>query len=150
MKSLGAIGSSRSPEQEALARFFTNSTHPPEWYNRTFRVISEDAGLTLVEQARLFGMLNMAGADALINCWDDKAFWSFWRPITAIRTGNDDGNPRTVGDSGWTPLEGNPPYPDHTSGYNCVTGAFMHTAGAFFGKKPMTFDLVRNVRVSPM
>jgi hypothetical protein len=149
VKSLGAVGSSRSPEQEAVARFFTNSTHPPEWYNRTFRVISEDAGLTLVEQARLFGMLNMAGADALIHCWDDKAFWSFWRPITAIRTGNDDDNPRTVGDSGWTPLEGNPPYPDHTSGYNCVTGAFMHTAGAFFGKTPMTFDLVRNVSGVP-
>ncbi|MGH3077676.1 MAG: vanadium-dependent haloperoxidase [Gaiellaceae bacterium] len=145
VKSLGAPGSSRTPEQEALVRFFTNSTHPPEWYNRTFRVISDDAGLTLAEQARLFGMLNMAGADTLINCWDDKAFWSFWRPITAIRMGNDDGNPKTVGDPTWTSLEGNPPYPEHSSGYNCVTGAFMHTAGAFFGKKPMTFDLVRKV-----
>ena len=143
--SLGASDSIRSPEQEAVTRFFTNSTHPPEWYNRTFRAVSADVGLTLVEQARLFGMLNLAGADALINCWDDKAFWSFWRPITAIRTGNDDGNRKTVGDSDWTSLEGNPPYPEHSSGYNCVTGAFMHTAGAFFGKKPMTFDLVRNV-----
>jgi hypothetical protein len=145
VKSLGAAGSLRSPDQEAVARFFTNTTHPPEWYNRTFRGISDDVGLTLAEQARLFGMLNMAGADALINCWDDKAFWSFWRPITAIRTGDDDGNPKTDGDTAWTALEGNPPYPDHTSGYNCVTGAFMHTAGAFFGKTPMTFDLVRKV-----
>jgi hypothetical protein len=145
VKDLGEVDSPRNAEQEAVARFFTNTTHPPEWYNRTFRTVSAEAGLTLVEQARLFGMLNMAGADSLINCWDDKAFWSFWRPITAIRTGDDDGNRKTVGDSGWTPLEGNPPYPDHTSGYNCVTGAFMHTAGAFFGKKPMTFDLVRNV-----
>jgi hypothetical protein len=145
VKDLGAAGSARNPEQEAVARFYTNNTHPPEWYNRTFRTISEDAGLPLVEQARLFGMLNMAGADALINCWDDKAFWSFWRPITAIRQGDDDGNAKTVGDPAWTPLEGNPPYPEHSSGYNCVTGAFMHTAGAFFGKKPMTFDVVRKV-----
>jgi hypothetical protein len=145
VKTLGAAGSLRSPDQEAVARFFTNTTHPPEWYNRTFRGISDDVGLTLAEQARLFAMLNMAGADALINCWDDKAFWSFWRPITAIRTADADGNPKTVGDPAWTSLEGNPPYPDHTSGYNCVTGAFMHTAGAFFGKSPMTFDLVRKV-----
>jgi hypothetical protein len=145
VKDLGAPGSVRSPEQEALARFYTNTTHPPEMFNRTFRVISGDVGLTLVEQARLFAMLNLAGADALINCWDDKAFWSFWRPITAIRTGNDDGNPKTVGDSAWTSLEGNPPYPEHSSGYNCVTGAFMHTAGAFFGKRTMTFDVVRKV-----
>ncbi len=49
-------------------------------------------------------MLNIAGADAFINCWDDKAYWSFWRPITAIRDGDDDGNPKTEGDSSWTPL----------------------------------------------
>ena len=86
----------------------------------------------------------MAGADALINCWDDKAFWASWRPITAIRMGDDDGNPKTDGDPTWTSLEGTS-VSRHTSGYNCVTGAFMHTAGAFFGKKPMAFDLVRKV-----
>ena len=67
-------------------------------YNRTFRTIAVDEGLTLVEQARLFAMLNLAGADAVISCWDDKAHWGFWRPITAIREGDDDGNPQTAGD----------------------------------------------------
>ena len=43
------------------------------------------------------------------------------------------------------PLSGNPPYPDHPSGYNCITGGFFHTAAAFFGKKPLAFDMVRIV-----
>jgi hypothetical protein len=145
VKELGAVGSQRTPEQNALAGFFTNTTHPPEMYNRTFRTVAKSEGLGLVEQARLFAMVNLAGADALINCWDDKAHWSFWRPQTAIRLGDQDGNPKTAGDPSWTSLSGNPPYPDHPSGYNCVTGAFMHTAAAFFGKKPIVFDMVRIV-----
>ena len=68
-------------------------------YNRTFRTVAASEGLTLVEQARLFAMLNLAGADALINCWNDKAHWSFWRPITAIREGDKDGNPKHDGGS---------------------------------------------------
>ena len=70
----------------------------------------------------------------MINCWDDKAYWSFWRPITAIHAG---------GDSGWTPLVVTPPYPEHPSGYNCVTSAFMHTAEVFFGKKKTEFSVTK-------
>jgi hypothetical protein len=149
VKELGAVGSVLTAEQAAVTAFYTNNVPPPELFNRTFRTISQSEGLTLVEQARLFVMLNMAGADSLINCWDDKALWSFWRPITAIREGANDGNPRTDGDPTWTPLSGNPPYPEHPSGYNCVTGAFMHTADAFFGKKPMSFSVVRKVSGVP-
>ena len=55
-------------------------------------------------------------ADALINVWDDKAFYGFWRPITAIREAHLDGNPATTADPSWLPLIANPPYPDHSSG----------------------------------
>jgi hypothetical protein len=138
----GSSGSSaRSPEQEAIAQFFT--ANPVELYNRAFRTVAVERGLTPVEQARLFAMLNVAGADALINCFDDKAFWSFWRPITAIRLGDTDGNPNTVGDPAWTPMVATPSYSDHASGYNCVTAAFMYTAEAFFGGGKTPFSLVR-------
>ncbi len=110
-------------------------------FNRTFRGLSTSKGLTLVEQARLFAMLNLSGADAAIGCWDDKEFWHFWRPLTAIRLGDTDGDPRTVGDPNWTSLIVAPPYPDHPSGYNCQTGAFMHAATAFFGTRKQEFGL---------
>jgi hypothetical protein len=132
---------SRTPEQEALAVFF--AVNPVEMYNRAFRTVAADKSLTIAEQSRLFAMLNIAGADALINCSNDKIHWSFWRPITAIQNGDDDGNRKTAGDATWTSMFPSPPYSDHTSGYNCVTGAFMHTAEAFFGHGRAGFTLVR-------
>jgi Vanadium chloroperoxidase N-terminal domain len=141
VKNLGAIDSPRTEEQTALALFYT--AHPAELFNRTFRVISEAHGLTLAEEARLFAMLNVATADSLINCFDDKAFWNFWRPVTAIHEGDNDGNRRTVGDPAWTSLVPAPPYSDHPSGYNCASAAYMHTARAFFGTNRMDFSVVK-------
>jgi hypothetical protein len=145
LKELGGptLGSPRTAEQEAVAQFYT--VNPIELFNRTFRGIAEERGLTLAGEARLFAMLDLAAADAFINCWNDKAHWSNSRPITAIREGNNDGNPSTVGDPTWTPRNPTPPYPDHTSGYNCATSAFMHTAEAFFGQGKTEFDVVRIV-----
>ena len=90
MKNLGAVGSPSTAAQEDVAQFYVVNSH--ELPNRTMRAIAESEGLALVEQARLFAMLNMAAADSLINCWNAKAFWSFWRPITAIRKGDNDRN----------------------------------------------------------
>jgi hypothetical protein len=131
----------RTPEQTATAMFFT--AHPIEMYNRAFRTVAAEKDLSIVEQARFFASVNLAGADAIIGCWDDKEFWSFWRPITAIQEGDFDDNPRTVGDAGWLSLVPAPPYPDHPSGYNCVTGSFMNAAKNFFGKDKISFDLVK-------
>ena len=52
-------------------------------------------GLDLWENARLFGLLNLAMADGYIASWDTKYHYKFWRPITAIRLGDTDGNPYT-------------------------------------------------------
>ena len=126
VKKVGSATSVRTPEQQALADFYTVS--PLELFNRAFRGLTDERGLSLAKEARLFAMLNVAGADALINCWNDKEFFHFWRPITAIQEGNADGNPRTKGDTGWNSYVTTPPYPEHSSGYNCVTAAYMHTA----------------------
>ena len=147
VKELGAVNSARSPEQDAVAQFYTVS--PIGLFNRTFRDISVSQGLTMVEEARLFGMLNLATADTLINCFNDKDHFSFWRPTTAIHEGDNDGNRFTVGDPTWAPLQTNPPYPDHTSGYNCATGAMMHTGRAFFDTNDMRFNVVRIVVGEP-
>ena len=99
--------------------------------------------LTVVEEARLFAMTNVSAADAFIACWDDKAAWGFWRPLTAIREGDNDGNARTVGDPTWSAYMATPPYPDHPSGYNCATAAIIHAAIAFFGNDRMEFTVVK-------
>lgn len=148
VKAVGSLDSaSRTDEQTALALFYRESAIV--LWNRTFRSIAEDRELDAVDEARLFAMLNLIGADAAINCWDDKAHWSFWRPVTAIQLGDQDDNPETVGDPDWTPLGAptdglNPPYPDHPSGYNCITGAMMRAARDFFGTTHIAFTVHSN------
>ncbi len=104
-------------------------------FNRAFRDVTEDEGLGHRRRGPLLRPGERVRRRTPINCWDDKERWHFWRPITAIRNGDDDTNSRTVGDPTWTSLVSAPPYPDHSSGYNCVTGAFMNTAALFLGKK---------------
>jgi hypothetical protein len=87
------------------------------------------------------GMLYLTTADAAIGCWNDKARWLFWRPITAIREAATDGNSATVADTEWLPLLATPPYPDHPSGFNCLTGSFMRTLRDFFGTNRMAFTV---------
>ena len=140
VEQLGAVGSTRTPEQQALVDFF--QANPVEMYSRALRTYSVMEGLNLSEQALLFAKLSLAGADTFITCWEDKAHWSFWRPVTAIRLGDADGNRKTEGDPTWTPAVATPPYPDHSSGYNCATGSFTEIAENYFGHGRTTFTLV--------
>lgn len=80
-------------------------------------------------------------ADAAITAWDSKITFVFWRPITAIREGDNDGNPQTAGDPTWSPLIATPPYPDYTSGANNLTAAATRSLALFFGTDEMNFSV---------
>lgn len=140
VKALGAkVGSSRTTAQSALALFVTGNPLP--YMNRALREVAAAKGLSASEQARLFVTTSMASADAMIGCFDDKLHWNFWRPQTAIRLAADDGNPLTEPDATWEANFPTPGYPDHPSGYNCYSGAMMHSAKAFFGTDRVSFTL---------
>jgi hypothetical protein len=100
-------------------------------------------------------MTNMAAADGSIGCWNDKYYWSFWCPITAIREAASDGNPATVPDPNWVPLFDptvvvlgaplvTPGFPDHPAGYTCISGATVHALKGFFGTDKMAFTATSN------
>jgi hypothetical protein len=127
VKELGSLASvKRTSEQTDLAYFYSETA--PVLWNRALRAISTRYLHRSSDTARLFALANLATADALITCWDSKRFYAVWRPITAIREGDADGNPATVGDPAWQPLINNPNYPDYTSGANSVTGAMTRTS----------------------
>lgn len=139
VKALGRqTGSTRSDDQTDMARFWAE--HPPAMWSRIFRQLSAGHGLGVADNARLFAMLYLTGADALISCWDDKAHWLYWRPITAIREADTDGNPATEADSGWLPLIANPPYPEHPSGHACLSSSIVRTLRDFFGTNQAEFS----------
>jgi hypothetical protein len=147
VKALGALNNStRTPAQTDLAQFW--AANYTVLLNQVLRDIAGANVDDIAESARLFALADMSIADALITAWNSKNYYVFWRPVTAIQEGNNDGNPRTLGDASWLPLVVTPPYPDHTSGANNVTNALMTTLALFFGRDRMTF-LVTTTNTGP-
>jgi hypothetical protein len=136
----GALGSGdRTPEQTDQAFFWAGNFGA--MFNRLARDLAAEKVDNISDSSRLFALLTMSQADAIINVWNDKAYFNFWRPITAIQNGDADGNPRTTGDAAWTSLIPSPPYPDHTSGANGITGASMRALRNYFGTDHMDFSI---------
>ena len=132
VKSLGRIDSTtRTDEQTQIALFWVEGA--PQGWNRIARTVSAQQGVDLWENARLFGLLNLASADAYIADFENKYFFEFWRPITAIRAADTDGNPHTAADPTWDSLVPTPPAPDYPSGHSGQGGAMSEVLARFFG-----------------
>jgi hypothetical protein len=129
--------SARTPEQTEIGLFWLESS-PLSW-NRLARAVSFGRGLDLWENARLFGLLNLAMIDGYIASWDAKYHYRFWRPITAIRLGDADGNPNTAGVPDWTPLQFTYPIPDHPSGHAVEGGVAAEILKQVFGADDIPF-----------
>ncbi len=154
VKELGSLTSTRRTADQTAASIFWQDSGPAIW-NRVFRQLAASEELDIVESARMFAMTNLASADGVIGCWNDKYYWNFWRPVTAIREGADDGNPATEADPGWKPLFDpsvlvsgpslvTPGFPDHPSGHGCLSGAIVQTLQAFFGTDKVAFTAQSN------
>jgi hypothetical protein len=140
VKSLGAAtGSTRTPEQTDLARFI--SDQPMLQWNRAWRGISASQGLNLLNNARFFALLTTAGCDSVIAGWDSKFFYNYWRPVTAIRAGDTDGNPDTVPDPNWIGVVVTPNHPEYPAAHGCFSGASCETLTYFFGTDNFNFDM---------
>ena len=119
VKRLGGDGvttpSARTPDETEIALFWFESS-PLQW-NRIARTVAAKTRLGPWEQARLYGLLNLALADGYIGTFETKYHYDYWRPVTAIHLAATDGNPDTDADPGWTPLMETPPIPDYDSGH---------------------------------
>jgi hypothetical protein len=127
VKLIGATNSvTRTPEQREIALFWADGSGtetPPGHWNKIAQQLAQKKSYGILESARLFAALNVALADASIVCWDAKYIYKRWRPITAIRAGDTDGNAATERDPNWTPLLHTPAFPEHTSGHSTFSGA---------------------------
>ncbi len=144
VKDWGAsVGSKRTAEHDQIAQFWADgpgTETPPGHWNSIAQDVAAQAGNTLEENARLFALLNAAMADAAICGWDAKYQFNFWRPVTAIRNGDADGNPLTAGDPGWSSFIATPPFPDYVSGHSTFSGAASRVLALFFGTDSVPFS----------
>jgi hypothetical protein len=155
VKELGSLTSITRTADETDAAIFWQD-HAVALWNRIFRTLATSQGLNIVDSARLFAMENLAAADSQIGGWNDKYYWQSWRPITAIREADTDGNPNTEPDPTWLPLFDpatsvcnppllvTPPFPEHPSGHACATSAFVHTLQTFFVTDRIGFSAFSN------
>jgi hypothetical protein len=150
-KSMGSATSTlRTPDQTIASWFWASSTASYIWNAVALDLIDhdgrewdDDAGGrwhskhddSLVSNARLLALLQVAIADAAIGCWDAKYTYVFWRPITAIQLGDTDGNPATTPDPSWAPLFATPAHPEYPSGHSCVSGAATAVLADRFGER---------------
>jgi hypothetical protein len=140
VKALGRINSTARTQAQTDLSLFYSDNFIALW-ERTLRGIADANINNIGDSARLFALANLAAADAIIAAWDGKRYWHFWRPITAIQQGDNDGNPQTAGDATWLPLIPTPPYPEFPSGANSLTGAMTRILKHFFGDT-MTFSVI--------
>jgi hypothetical protein len=138
VKAIGELNSAtRTADQSVIAMFWYEGS--PTGWNRIARVVAEQRGLDLWENARLFGLLNFAMADGYIAGFDTKYVYNFWRPITAIRAGETDDNRRTVADPGWTSFLVTPASPDYPSTHSILGAAAAEVLARFFGTDRIRF-----------
>ena len=127
VKDLGSINSTtRTADQTEVAKFWADGSGtftPPGHWNQIAQNAAATKGNSLVDNARLFALLDISLADAGIAAWDAKYTENSWRPITAIQKADTDGNPNTTADTNWKPLITTPPFPSYISGHSTFSAA---------------------------
>lgn len=158
VKSLGRFNSTaRTAEQTRIAFFWANDVAgtylPVGQHLEHTRIVARQRGLTLIQNARLFGLVAFALADAAVTAWDSKfvTHIDLWRPETAILLADTDGNPATAPDPNWAPLSVtrsgerfNPCFPAYTSGHATFGAAWAAIMRRFFGTDNITFTATTN------
>lgn len=134
VRRLGARDSKeRTADQTAAAIFWVINTPVP--WNAAARAAAVAKGTSVIENARLFALMNMAGADAYIASWAIKKQYGFWRPVTAIRT------TATNPDPHWEPLLNTPAHPEYVSAHCTYSGAAARVLQQLFGNDGVTFSV---------
>jgi len=140
VKRLGSIDSpARTPEQTEAALFYVEGAAGQT--ARMIRRLTVAHNLDTMDSARFFALIYVSISDSLITTWDSKYHYAFWRPVTAIRAGETDGNPATDPDPTWTPLAATPNFPEYVSAHSSVAAGFAEAISNFFGTKKVEVSL---------
>ena len=134
VKRMGAkLNSARSTEQSDIARFWELTGAAT--YNPLVRHLSQVKGFDVVDNARLFALVSMAAADALIAVFDAKYTYNFWRPVTAIRNGDLSANDAVERDPAWEPFIPTPMHPEYPCAHCITQAAAAGVLQAFYGDR---------------
>ena len=145
IKSLGIANSTTATADEALTGRFWNGAIQNYW-NEIAQTLSQARGLSTAQNARLFALLNLSLADDVIAFYDAKYTYNFWRPVTAIRSGDVDNNSETVADPNWLPEVGKTaPDPSYPGAHAVISAAAAEVLISFFERDHAEFNVTSEV-----
>jgi hypothetical protein len=144
VKEVGAVNSTRRTAVQTLIAQLWHGVNTPTTlffvWNNVARNTAVQRNNTTVENARLFALFSIAVHDALITSFTAKFRYGLWRPVTAIRRADEDGNPDTEPDTSWSSLIPTPPYPAYTGNMAAVGMAHATVLALFFGRDDIPFQ----------
>ena len=144
VKEIGsATSTTRTADQTQVARLWANVNTPTNFlfvWNNVARTVSQERGVDTVGRARLFALTNIALHDALQTSFASKFVYGLWRPVTAIRRADEDGNADTVADPAWNSLIGAPPYPSYAGNMATIGTSQSTVLAMFFGRDDIRFS----------
>ena len=145
LKSLGtAAGSTATADQALTGRFWNGAIQ--NYWNEIAQTASLVAALTTAQNARLFALLDLTFADSVIAFYDAKYAYNFWRPVTAIRAADTDGNPETDADPNWLPEVGKTaPDPSYPGAHAVISAAAAAVLTDVLGTEPFKFSVTSEV-----
>ncbi|HSF34344.1 MAG TPA: vanadium-dependent haloperoxidase, partial [Candidatus Tectomicrobia bacterium] len=134
----GKVSEARTPEQTEIARFWFEG--PTAWY-RIARVVAQERGLDAWDSARALALMSFSMADAFIAGFKIRYVYDLWRPVTAIREGDTDGNDATVGDPTWHSHQNTPPVSEYPSTQSTFSGAAAAVLAGLLGTDQVGFKV---------
>jgi len=138
----GDVNSASRPQDRTDVAHFYALVNAPEVWNSAAQQITQARMTPLTEKARTFALINMAISDGLVTVMESKYFYVRWRPVTAIRAGDTDGNPATAPNPSFTPLITTPPFPSYPSAHASASYAAREVLERLFGCGPYTITLL--------
>jgi hypothetical protein len=130
---VGDVNSTARPQDRSdVAQFYDNASAVDVW-NSVVQQIILAQGTSLTAKARALALVNMAVSDGLVSSMESKYFYVRWRPVTAIRAGDTDDNPRTDPNPGYTPFITTPPFPSYPSAHASASYSAREVIERVFG-----------------
>lgn len=131
-----AGGAALSAAEQEAARF--HAENPNLFWPRATQVFMNRP--SVLENARLAAMMQVAIADSILGCFDSKYHFDFWRPRTAIAEAGSDGNAKTAPEPGWTAFAPVPNHPEYPSGHSCIAGAVAEVVKSYHRTPRVRFE----------
>jgi hypothetical protein len=144
VKAIGGTTSTvRTAEQTLIARLWAAVNYSTGaqsiWYN-VGADLARARGMNGVDTARLYALLAITMHDALMTSFSSKFIYGLWRPVTAIREADRDGNASTAPDPAWLPLLTTPPYPSYAGNMACIGASSATLFTQVFGRNDIPFS----------